>query len=192
MQGKYCFLEPEFPQYAFICTLIFNKEDKIRGPFFLNQIYTNLKELGTEVKKIAGDLAKKPGWHVEENVLITEITYERQYPLKREYWVKPILDYNFESRDQNLEAALLKSEMHFLLITPSLYLDKDKLWYLTAPIAFLKSATDETIEKFMLASNWPVEERAKHAAIYEFGKDLLYNWQTHKTYFGNKNKKLMN
>jgi len=191
MPNKYCSLDPDFPEHAFICTLILNKENKIRAPFFLNQVYTNLKELGTEINKISSELVSKPGWQVEENALITEITFVKLYPLKREYWGKPLLDYTFESRDQNLEAALLKPEMHFLLVTPSLFIEKDKSWYLTAPIAFLKSASDKTIEKFMLTSNWPVEERAKSAAIYHFSHDLLYNWQTHKTFFGSKNKKRM-
>lgn len=113
--------------------------------------------------------------NIVDTSVIVPITLQRLYPLKREFWENPSVHYDAFDRLKGFWNAVERPNFYQLLVTP-LWVNKELFFH--AAIPFYVSSTDRDIESFMLTSDYPVDERAKFAALYTLGIPLRFNWKT--------------
>ncbi len=175
----YCTLDPEFPEKAYMIFLFILHNDQIVGTLPLDAIYDDTDHAADGVKQIIEQLesSQKPVTVPHECILIP-ITKYSLFPLKKEYWKKPSISYNEQTRIISFRPVLNNPSLFALLVTPYSYDDTVKKWYLHAAMPLANEKDVKPVERFMQVSDYVVEPRAKFAAIYTIGEKMRFNWNT--------------
>lgn len=190
---KYCYLEPDFPDKAFMVLLFLEdyltKEAKMLFP--LDSLYQSLAEASESIANLADDF--KPGKDKKGNdlivgstALVLPISFSSFFPLKKKYWRDlgaskntKVLSRSRTEIDDRFHAFIKATEnprLYILLVTPAYFEDEENKWYFSSSYPFNISVSDQEIEKFMCLSSQSVDERAKNAAIYSFGSLMKFDW----------------
>jgi len=172
---KYCSITPQFPKEGFIPFLRVTTEESIVAYLPLYLLCTSLADIQTSVEKIADEITEAP-LTLEETALFLPVVFGGLVPLKRAYWENESVLYSNESRMRLFLSALSNFPMYNVLITP--WKLKRSVHEFAAAIPLYKSADQKNVEKFMLHSDFPVDEKAKYAALYSFGEPFTINWTT--------------
>lgn len=168
---KYCYLEPVFPKNIFIA-FVFLKlaANTVLYPLF--ETFSNLKKLGTTLKKLKREIEKKNPDADAYGGLVVTLEYDHNFPLKKEYWDPS--DNPNSNKDIRMMAFLemLKGPYPFfwVLITPQSCDDKTKTWKLTSWLPVRITSSDEQIEALIKSSDQSVEEKAKSIGMYSVVK----------------------
>lgn len=177
---KYTFgtLDVTYPASAYVVLVFFYQEGQPRILYPFQNIFTSLDDVASAVEECAREIAasKEHIMLVHECVLLVPIIFEKYYPLKKRFWEHPCENYDIDDRMRAFLQILDKKVSKKKLLVPPSPTDKKQITAFSAALPYLEKHED-MIEKFMLQSDLPVEIRAKHAAIYEMGEILVYNWQ---------------
>lgn len=171
---RLCTVDVPYPMKAYVLTLLITSStgDKIIWPLMsLQKDYEDIAESLHEFRKNATD--QELGITIPDLCFVLPVTFSRRYPLRREFWRKPTNPYTTAHRFSAFLHAMDKPSLYSLLVTPS---ENGKDWLYMAALPFLNSTPEVSIEQFMRTSDWPVAEKAKHAAIYTFSSVIIYDW----------------
>lgn len=171
---QFCTKQVEYPKegYAVILYLINSEKQNIVYPH--SQVFPTKEHIKTELLAFRKDMQDSHGVTLFETCLLMPVFFEADFPLRPEFWEHPDTDYTHNDRRSTFLAASVNAGLHKLLVTPSK--TKKEGWQHLAALAFPVSTPMQTLEQFMMTSNWPVEETAKNAAIYTFGEPRMYDW----------------
>lgn len=174
---SYCSRAAKFPQKAYMHYVFYSTKEEIIMIYPFESIYKDMDELRHDMIDYI-DMwmeEKANGIEIVDSSLIVPITFDKLYPLQKNFWDDPTLHYDAFARLKSFWNAAEKPSLYQLVVTPS-WSGKKLVFH--AAIPFFVSATDADIGRFMLTSDYPVDERAKYAAIYQFGTPLRFNWKT--------------
>lgn len=173
-KSKYCTRIPVYPNRAFMVYFTLSDSD-MKFHYPASQIFTTLAEVSNEAKLLMEIISMRNNLELNSVASILPITLDKLFPLKEQYWHNPNLHYDYFQRMDLFLRMLDMHEFYKLLVTP--LHDKNKEIFVSAA-PFYITATEADIEKFMLLSDFPVDETAKFAAIYKIGAVQQLNWQT--------------
>ncbi len=171
----YCSVTPQFPKEAFMAFMHLTYEQHTVAFVPLHFIFTSL----AQVQESAGQLEEQTTTTrviVENHAIFLPLIFEELFPLKRAYWENPLVTYSNDSRLTLFTNALTHFPLYKVLVTPW-KLTKKREEFASA-IPFYRSATDSDIQKFMLTSDFPVDEKAKYSALYTLGEPFAADWET--------------
>lgn len=175
---KYCTYTPNFPKDAYmIIAHITHKSlsrSYVRKYPFINLV-TTLDEVVSDINDFSKFADNKSEIMLEDICTIVPVYFHSLFPLREEFWKSPTQNYDAQERIKLLSQAISKFEMYKLLATPHI---ENEFETVAAAIPFYLSADNSLIEKFMLTSDWPVDPKAKYAALYLFNKPKRFNWKT--------------
>lgn len=169
---RYCYRDVSFPEEAFVGFVTIIKGEDILMFYPLDAIFANFEEY----KKAAQQFTKQfsiPDLAVSDTGLLMPIVFTEKFPLKRDYWQEPTIEYTTQQRVKLFAGAANVHTLYKLLVTPS---STGKRHALNAAAPFFTSATPAHIETFMYTSDFPVDETAKDAAIYTMDRPFGINW----------------
>lgn len=174
---EYCSIAPDFPKDGFIIILLlFNIEDnKVMGILPLSSIFTHPDQVENTVMDLLQN-GKNKELTVLTNAILIPIKFHSLYPLERKYWENPTIHFDTWDRVKLFIPVLEQPAFYHLLVTPSSIEKEQTILHATLPLT--NPDDTETIKKFMLTSDLPVDERANSAAIYSLGNSIKFNWQT--------------
>jgi hypothetical protein len=115
---------------------------------------------------------KKSGIQILNEILVLPLTYESTYPLKKEFWEGSKIEYDEWSRWELMLRASQYYKLYKLIVTSSFHEGKADI--LTAAFPFRDGLIDE-VEIFMKASDFPVSETSKNAAIYSIEEPIGFD-----------------
>lgn len=175
---KYCSVNPDFPKDAYmIITHITHKSlyrSYVQKYPFINLV-TTLDEIVSDINDFSKFADNKSKIIVEDICTIVPVSFHSLFPLRKEFWKSPIQKYASQDRVKLLINAISNFEMYKLLATPYI---ENEFETVAAALPFYISADNSLVEKFMMASDWPVDRKAKYAAFYLFNKPKRFNWKT--------------
>lgn len=172
---EFCSRTPQFPLRAYIVYFFMSEENKMSMVYPLESIYKTVSEIQSAAQNYAAALEEKDTMDIVHTAVIIPINFDRLYNLKQEFWDNPILHYDEIDRMRAFLHVAEKPQLYKLVVTPMWY---EEELHLSAAIPFYISSADSEIDKFMFTSDYPVDERAKYAAIYTLGTPLRLNWKT--------------
>lgn len=170
-------MEVEYPETAYMIMMFLGKVGpEIVAP--LDPIYETAKQGIMGLERNQKKIEKIDGKMKIIGATIIQMKFRKEIELKREYWTK--------SSNENLWRYKLFNNMDFMknpklyqyMVVPSHFDDKIKEWKLSVSNPFFISDDNDAIEKYILASNEGVDERAKSAATYTVEKMWGINWET--------------
>lgn len=174
-EKEFCTIDPPFPMKGYCVSMLVIKSDGKKAMYPLEHIYPTLDEVANDIAHIKHHESQDSGiYNISEICFVIPITFSRRVPLRKEFWDNPDNNYLPDQRIRAFVHSMNKPDLFTLLVTPS---KPENDWEFLAAIPLPKSATDSTIEQFMLHSDWPVESTAKYAALYKFEKLQVYNWE---------------
>lgn len=178
---EYCRLIPIFPKNAFLLYIFILHQDNILATIPMEPIYKTLKKAAKGVKDLIShfDSIDKTITIPEES-LIFPLSFKTLYPLKRDFWKKPEISYNPQTRLKTFNKAFEYPDFFSLLVTPLIFDRNLKNWHFNAALPIISNTKQAMIEKFMFKSDYVVEPKAKYAAIYQIEKKVRFNWKTCK------------
>lgn len=178
---KYCYLTPDFPKEALMVSIFFTSKDIPLMITPLSTISTSLDsaidsiEEFVEAIKISENEDAKRILEVFDIAMITPITFQNLYPLKKEHWTGK-KDPGLRDRVFAFVPVLNNLQLNKLLVLPfGLY---KKKWEFAAAYPFSIFDGKEEVERYILGSEQVVDIRAKYAAFYSFGESKRLNWKT--------------
>lgn len=175
--SNYCIKIPRYPLKAYI--VYYHLKDGFLPKLYypIGPIYTDISTIIREAQLFEQNISRQTNFVVDEKAVVAPLKLERLYELKRTFWENPQLHYDQFHRIDLFTQVLRNFAFYKLVVTPLTYQGKT---YFISSIPFPVTSTDEDIEKFMLFSDFPVDQQAKYAAIYSFDKPLRFNWRTGK------------
>lgn len=184
-QEQFCTLDPVYPSEAYIVVLAISKAEtnELRFLFPMPTIYSSIDEIAQSIEKTIDETSQN-SLHEEGELMVLDtaivlpINLHEYYPLKKEFWNNPARHFDTQDRIKLFNKVISNPRLNMLLVTPSYFSDREKKWYLSATLPLRLSYEDKEIENFMLSSDYPVDIRAKNAAIYSFGRPLRLKWAT--------------
>ncbi len=114
---------------------------------------------------------------VPPTLILLPVVFYSLYPLKRKYWCKSSLSRKID-RSRWFWLVADNPKPYMLLATPAFFDKKSGEWEFSAALPLPLTASDGDIEKLIMGFDYPVDEKAKYAALYIFGKPLKFNWRT--------------
>ena len=176
---QWCSVTPVFPKEAYLTIVMFADRNtlKLTAIYPLETIDEQLESVCAYARDVVPKLEEgNPDYVAMRTITVFPLVFDRNYPLRREFWESPDVDFSPSSRVNQFAKISKLPEAYDVLVTPS---GKTKrVWILRAATAFLKNTSDAAIEQFMLHSNWPVMQTAKYAAIYHLQKPIFLDWET--------------
>jgi hypothetical protein len=156
-------------------TVTYETELSTLYPF--EYLYTDLASFEKEAENFTEHFASE-NLRVTEEALIVPLSFQNNVPLKAQYWQKSKNNkYYHTDHRMHLFTTMLEAPLLYnVLVTPSGFLEK-KVEHFAVAIPFPKPTTPESVEKFMLQSDYPVEASAKSAALYTAGMPFGVNWR---------------
>ena len=170
-----------YPKEAFMAgVFIIDEKGEVKTIYPFDSVYNSLEEI-SEQCRTSFEFNKRINkrWGIHEISIVLPIDFERHFPLKPEYWQNPTATYDDIQRMSLFNEAFTALPLFQLLVTP-IFNPRERKWHFNAAIPFKITASDREVESFMLSSDYSVDERAKYAAIYKFGKPIRYNWRKEK------------
>ncbi|MBI4067163.1 hypothetical protein HY407_02175 [Candidatus Gottesmanbacteria bacterium] len=166
-----------FPIEAYMNYVFYSHGEDIVMLYPFENVYPTITALQDSMQDYATewDEEKANGMEIAEVSIVVPISFAKLYPLRAEFWNNPDLHFEDLDRFRGFWKAASKPEFYKMLVTPTW--NGKKLSY-HAAIALYITATNREIDNFMLYSDFPVDERAKYAAVYTFGHPLRFNWKT--------------
>lgn len=175
----YCSLEPEFPAKAYLLYFFILHQDQLMGMVPLEPIFTLPAGASEAVQNMLNQFdTMKEVVTIPHECLLIPLTRHGLFPLRKEFWKKPALTYDYHARVKTFSGVSDHPSFYSLLVTPSVFDDMTKEWHLNAAIPLDTPEDTKTIEQFMFNSDYVVEPRAKHAGIYTMGEKIRFNWET--------------
>src|SRR3989344_761520 len=95
---KFCYLTPNFPENAIAAFLLLEERDAKLGFVPSSLIYTSLEETAHSIGEISSALEKARNIKVRQISFIINISLDRKFPLKKDYWARPTLRYGIEEK----------------------------------------------------------------------------------------------
>lgn len=175
---KYCYISPKYPTSAYAVMLFLLKDDQVHSILALNYIYNSTQEVSVEIEQLAKDASFKKDAKVSEIAVLLPLYFHNHYPLKKDFWKDPTNHYHNTDRSFAFLKLADNCRNFLLLVTPTYYDEKGKIWDLHATLPLPITCGDEVIENFMQTSDQVVDIRAKNAALYTCGKPIKFNWKT--------------
>jgi|SRR3990167_9364055 len=176
---EYCTLTPDYPNTAYMIFLNPIKGARVFDPYPMTFIYRSLDEVSQVVQEAVKEIQNLGELSVLQHVMLLPLRFVSHYPLRREFWQNPSHHYDSLDRLRTFQPLAKTPQFYKLLVTPT-FLDDYGKWHLNATLPLYLSMNESVIEQFMYHSDQSVDERAKCAAIYTFGKPMQYNWETQK------------
>jgi hypothetical protein len=176
---EYCHLPPEFPDKGYMAFVFVLHKNHVLGSIPLDAIYTDTDEAAKAIERIIKQLDDSHKLiTIPQECILIPVVKTSLFPLRKEYWKKPEISYDEQTRITTFRPVLDNPSLFSLLVTPYSYDDTTKKWFLSAAMP-LKSIDDsKPIEQFMMTSDYVVEPRANAAALYTFGEKIRFNWTT--------------
>lgn len=170
----YCSIDPPYPLKAYVAMVLCTDADGFKVILPLSSLQKDFADIAGAMKDLRKNIEKEGGSiSIPDRCFVLPVTFLRRYPLKKEFWQKPVHSYTSAQRMSAFFRVMEKPLLYSLIVTPSLM---KKKWWCMAALPVVNSAADVTIEQFMQTSDWPVSEEAKSAAIYTFSTLIIYNW----------------
>lgn len=169
-----------FPKKGYLCGMwILTPEGDLQVIMFLTPLYTDISDCIRAYEDLAENLDEIDDQRlVRDSVLIIPLKFVHDYKLESEFWGNPAFDYNFHVRNVEFFKAANLHEAYHVLVTP----DKREAPF-TVAFPYLSESEDH-LRLFMETSNWPVDPKAKHAAIYKMEKPYSFNVVTGEKDYG--------
>lgn len=175
-RNNYCTRKPDFPVKAYLSALLFLDSSGQPVPYFHLPIFAGIDQILDKTDE-TGQQLKKQGIRLIEELIITPLVFESLYPLNKNYWNKPLIEYDELYRWKSMADAIKYFTLFKLIVTSSYYRNKKDT--LTAAFAY-KAGIENEIEIFMKVSDFPVSKSSKYAAIYSIEEPIRYNTSTHQ------------
>ena len=175
---KFCYLTSAFPKSAFMLMIIICKKadpDKAILIYPSQEIFPTIDEAIANVSKDEKLFKEHDDLFVKNTAILIPLTFENHYPLRREFWDGETYDFSLADRVSAFVRASVSPDLYQVLVTPVLI---NKKWQFTAPLPFLPTEDNKTVDQFMLHSNWQVDVRAKYAGIYKMEKPEYIDLET--------------
>ena len=175
---RYCFRKPAFPAKAWGIALFAERNGELTDIHVMSPVFCELTEIPVFVANLLKSLAKEPTTKemtMIEECLLIPLTLATTLPLKREYWDNPAFDFGVVERYRAF-LAFLKAPLAFHLLTVP-RIDDKKCWHFDLAAPF-RRGDDAAIETFMKTSNYPVNQEASEAALYDAANFKTFNWRT--------------
>ena len=171
---RFCYRKPKFPRHGFVACLLFEKDHKIVMIYPLTLVYTSMAEFRFDMTLLHSNNSEMDG-RLSDIAVALPITFEKTWPLKREYWEHPSTAFSSEDRQKLFFDTIENPSFYTLLATP--YHFEKNYTQIAAVCPFLSNSSDIAIETFMKNSNYPVPQSASQAALYKFEKPQPINWK---------------
>src|SRR3989344_81317 len=163
---------PSYPLKGFM-TFAWIKNSDYQACYPLDLVHATLPEIYAHVeefeKELTGDVV------MDDSLVIVPIKLRSLYPLEPRFWQKPKIHYDSADRVKLFIESLEHYPWYQVVVIPVVYEDSS---YFSAVVASPISAGTSTIEKFMLLSDYPVDEQLSCAGIYTLEKPFGINWKT--------------
>jgi hypothetical protein len=173
---RFCWREIEYPKEAYVVMALTTEEGQLGIGIPMYKLYTDFELIKSDVKELAEGVRKEPKMNMINELLVAEVSLQREYPLDKKYWITEGIEFGWWNRLAMFTKVFDKSSLYQILVTP--IVRKRKI-LLRAAAAFYRGA-DKDIEAFMLTSDWEVDESAKTSGIYFVDRIYGYNWITGK------------
>ena len=166
-----------YPETGFMIMMFLeNEKSKVIIPF--DTMYATAKQGILALEHYQKRIENFTGKRKITGVTIIQLKYGKEFDLKKEYWKgkhdKDLWRYKIKS---NLD-FLSKPRLYQYMVVPCNFDDKTKEWKLAVSNPFFITDDNDTMEKYILASNEYVDPRAKNAATYTVEKMWGMNWKT--------------
>lgn len=172
---RYCYRTPLFPKSAFVAYLSLTTQQTDVGLYPMPTLYTDINDARDDVMEYNGSMQfGNTTLTLSQNGFLVPVHLKKRTPLKRKFWLSPSGLFTHEHRAAAFSSLLSQWPLYTVLVTPSRH--GKTFEEHSAAAAFRKTVTDREIEQFMLASDFPVDESAKFAAIYDPDRPLVINW----------------
>ncbi|MBI4097210.1 MAG: hypothetical protein HY428_02225 [Candidatus Levybacteria bacterium] len=178
-ETEYCTLAPDYPSAAYMIFLNPIKGARVLDPYPMTFVYRSLDEVIKILREAVSEIRISGELTILQHVILLPLRFATLYPLRREFWQSPTHHYDSLDRLRTFKPLAKTPQFYKLLVTPT-FLDDTGKWHLNATLPLYLSMNENIIEQFMFHSDQSVDERAKYAAIYTFGKPIQYNWETKK------------
>src|SRR5947209_5078432 len=95
---KYCYIEPKFPKKAYAVVLFISSPDSDLAILPFSFIYTDLNSISESVAESIKDIkaSSTQEFDVADMVGVFPLTFQKNFPLKKEYWTKSKSTSTFE------------------------------------------------------------------------------------------------
>lgn len=171
----YCSVVYSFPENALLLFLLIHDHKKLTILYPIGPIYNSIQDILSDSRYFGNITSGEDGLSLSEEALILPIKLEKLYPLEKRFWLTPQINYSHLDRLELFSRVASNHSFFKLIVTPLTY-GKKTLFMSAFP--YYTTANDKIVETFMLTSNFPVDQKAKFAAIYNFEKGVHLNWHT--------------
>lgn len=175
LKKVYCTIEHNFPENALLLFLLIHDHKKLKILYPIGPIYNSIHDILADSRYFGNLTSGEDGLSLSEEALILPIKMEKLYPLEKRFWLTPQVNYSHLDRLELFSRVVSNHSFFKLIVTPLTY-GKKTLFMSAFP--YYSTADDKIVETFMLTSNFPVDQKAKFAAIYNFETGVHLNWRT--------------
>ncbi len=173
----YCSEDVAYPIAANAALLSISRPNGSIVLYPCRKVHVQIEEIVRDIKELETVLTSDgERYSILESCIILPLRFSRLLALKKEYWSNPTETFADANRSNPFVKSIYNFQMFSMLVTPS----KDgDVWRYLAALPLPNSTSDSLIEQFMLHSDWPVAETAKHSALYSLEQPFVYNWVRH-------------
>lgn len=177
---RMCWREIEYPQQGLlIAPIVYYPHHKRTIPIPLSRLVTSIDEAIDYYHSLAEETFKD-SIEVTEHLLIQPLQFEQLYPHKPEHWGQVgEVQLSTSSRMESFWNLFIHPEFYHVLVVPQSKSRTGKEKFII-DLPFLRTASIEDIERYVINSNLPVDESAKYSAFYIPEPVILLNTITKK------------
>lgn len=163
----------QYPQEAFMVMIpLYVGGDEVEDMYPVMPIFSQKDMAVKYARELVETEDLEP--YFQQNLVMAKLTFNRSWPLKKEYFDHPSLEYSVLQRKTEMIKMFAAPQFYELLITPSdEQTTTEGLMLAALPVS---AGNDRDVEAFMQNSDWPVYPGADAAALYKiervFGYDL--------------------
>lgn len=175
VKKTYCCVTHHFPDRALVLFLLIHDHEKLTFLYPVGPIYNSIADIISDGRYFGSLTSGQDGLRLSQDALILPVRLEKLYPLEKRFWMAPQLNYSQLDRLDLISKAAANYSFFKLVVTP--FTPGKKTLFMSA-FTYYVNSSEKIIETFMLKSNFPVDPKAKYAAIYKFEKGMHLNWTT--------------
>ncbi len=174
LDTKYCSEEVTYPLVAHAAIISVSRPDSSVILFPNRKVHSLVEDISRDIKELENMLSKDgESYSVLDSCVVLPLHFSRLVALKKEYWANPNEAFSDSNRSNPFLKATYAPTIFNMLVTP---IKEGDVWRYLAALPISVGSSDVVIEQFMLHSDWPVAETAKHCALYSIDQPFLYNW----------------